>query len=722
MPSTVLTFMRRIGGVAVALVVAACGGGGGMAPGPDTEMAPPLSAQSAQVASFQQAQQSIMRAPAPAPLLAQSASANLVTNGGFENGMTGWANWGNANVVAGQGSSGSAALAVGPAAGGAGQTIGGITSGNTYRLTAQARVAVAGDTIFVGVNFVDGAGQPVKQDAAPVTSTTYSTATLEVVAPPGAVNAVVYVWKNASSGVGYVDDFQFEQAGNSTPGPETSDNLLANGSFDNGLANWENWGNATTSTESGSAAAKVGTAAGGIGQRVGGLVPGTTYRASAQGKVSSPDEIAYLGLAFTDDAGNTISVQNAVFRSTTYAPVQLDATAPAGATKALVFVWKNDGSGYAFVDNVSLTRVATGSGPGPEVAVTSPAGAPVFQLPWGGEVSGQVATSVSNVLRRYSAQGQQVGATTTISFGGPNDIGSATVLSGGGYAAEWIVSVGTPEARSYQLYTQAYDAAGQPIGSPRAVALTAVTIQQNPAAVPQMAPLAGGGYVVVWALQQSTIGGTPDHAVYTQRFDANGNPAGPAQQATTDGDGFLHIVGTTTGGYVVSWGKDAGDVGGARAYGADGAPLAAEQVAGSSWHTGAGPRGSIAPLAGGGAALVWQVRGGPVMVQHITAAGVALPAQVASSLASPNVALVAIAGLPDGGSVAAWMESGGNVYARRFAADGTPVGPQTRINMVTTPTNGTEIMVLADGSFTIAWDVGSTRYARTFPADGLRAP
>jgi hypothetical protein len=173
---------------------------------------------------------------------------------------------------------------------------------------------------------------------------------------------------------------------------------------------------------------------------------------------------------------------------------------------------------------------------------------------------------------------------------------------------------------------------------------------------------------------------------------------------------------------VVSWGKSAGTVGGARAYGADGLPLAPEQVAGGSWHTGAGPRGSIAPLAGGGAALVWQVLNGPVMVQHITAAGVALPAQVASSLTSPSRTLVAIAGLPDGGSLVAWFEFGGNVYARRFAADGTSLGPQTRINLATTPSNGTEILVLADGGFVIAWDVGGTRYARSFPANGLLGP
>jgi hypothetical protein len=713
----VLTLCRRIGAIAFALALAACGGGSG----PTAETPTAASPQSAQVIGVMLAQQSVARSPMPLPPAVAPASTNLLVNGGFESGMSPWVDWGNTHVVSGQASSGSSALSVGTDAGGAGQTVSGIQPGTEYLLTARARVSNASETIYVGVNFVDAFGEPVKQDTAPVTSTAYTTASLDVVAPPGAVNAVVYVWKNAGTALGYVDDFDFGVAGNAGPGPETSGNLLSNGDFESALASWENWGNASTTTTSGSQAAQVGTAAGGLGQRVGPVTPGKSYRVAAQAKVSTPGEIGYLGLGFTDDAGNTLAVQNVVFRSTSYSTAQLDVTAPAGATKALAFVWKNDGSGFAVVDNVSLVELAPGStAPGSEVAVTSPAGAPVFQLPWGGEVSGQFVATSSNVLRRYAADGSLAGSPTTVTFGPDGTTGSATVLAGGGYAAAWIVTAGSTSAPSYQLYAQAFNNAAQPIGSPTAVALTRVADDLgNPAAVPQLAPLTGGGFVVVWALQQTTPGGANDRSVYTQRFDANGNAIGAVQQATSDGTGFLHIIGTTNGGYVVSWGKSSGDVGGARAYGADGAPLAAEQVAGGSWHTGAGPRGSMAPLAGGGAAIVWQVRNGPVYVQHIDASGIAMPAQVASSLASPNVALDAIAGLPDGGSVAAWFETGGNVYARRFAADGTPVGSQTRINLTTTPTSGTEIMVLPDGSFTIAWDVGSTRYARTFPANGL---
>ena len=706
--------------LSVALAVAGCGGGGGATPAMTASTS--ATPQSDQVASFAQAQQSVTGRMAPTSAAAVTpGAANMVVNGGFESAMTAWVDWGNSTVVAGQGSSGSSALGVGADAGGAGQVVGGIVPGTTYRLTAQAKVAVASDTVYVGLNFLDASGVPVTQNAQLVSSTAPTTATLEVVAPPNAVSALVYVWKNAGSGLAYVDDFAFGSAGGASFVP-SSGNLVANGGFESGFTGWDLWGNSmitNTQPGAGAASAQVGTGAGGFGQVVRGIVPGGNYRVSAYAKVGSPGETGYLGVMFTDDAGNGLAVQNAEFRSTSYSIVQADVTAPPNATRALVFVWKNDGAGYAFADEMSLAQVTVSDSANapPEVPVTSPVGTPMFQLPWGGAVTGQFVSS-SNVLRRYSSAGLQVGPATTVSI--PGDMGLATVLQGGGYAAAWIASAGN---QSYQLSTQAYDAAAQPIGSPVAIALTAVTDHQNPAAVPQMAPLAGGGYVVVWAFDQSVPGGAADHAVYTQRFDANGQPAGPAQQATTDGSGFLDVIGTTTGGYVVTWGMTSGDVGGARAYGADGLPTAPAQVAGGSWHTGAGPRGSMAPTAGGGAAIVWQVANQPVYVQHITAAGAALPAQVASSLATPNRALVTNAGLPDGGSVAAWFELGGNVYARRFAADGTPLGPQTRINLSTTPAGGAEVMVLADGSFSISWLVGSnTRYARTFPANGLTAP
>ena len=714
------------GAIAVALAVASCGGGAG---GGSVDATPTVqAARPDQVAAFALAQQSVI-----APLaLAQtpSAAGNMLVDGGFESGATGWVNWGNAGVVSGQASSGTSALSVGTGAGGAGQEVGGIVPGSTYRLTAQAKVSAASETVYVGVNFIDQSGAPFTQNAQLVTSTAYTSAGFDVVAPPNAVRALVYVWKNVGSGLATVDDFAFGVAPAAAAGTASAANLVTNAAFENGMTGWDNWGNDGTTTAqpaSGVAAAQVGTGAGGFGQRVA-VVGGSTYRLGAQAKVSIPGETGYLGVMFTDAGGHGLMVQNAVFRSTTYSTAQADVTAPANATQALVFVWKNAGTGFAYVDDVTLAQVTPGATQPPpaqaEVAVNT--SGTFTPLPWGGWVN---ALSVEGrpVFQRYAADGSKVGPATL--YAPPLGAGSAVALQGGGSAAVWLSSLG---GGVQQVWTQAYDANGVALGSPVAVAQVnpippadpGTTV--NPAAVPQLAPLVGGGYAVVWALPQTAGTTVRDLGVYSQRFDAQGQPAAAVQQAASAGVGFLDIVGTTAGGAVVSWGIQSLDsAGGARAYAASGAPLAAAQVAGSSWVPGAGPRGATAPLAGAGAVLVWQLRGQPLFVQFITGTGIAMPAQRASDAAPSFYALSSVAGLPDGGAVVTWTDlAAGQAYARRYGADGTPRGPQTRLNLVTTPTGSApQIVVRDDGSFTISWDVTTGgRYARTFAANGLTAP
>jgi len=159
----------------------------------------------------------------------------------------------------------------------------GIEPGTTYRLTARARVSAASDTIYVGVNFVDSAGEPVKQDATPITSTAYTTASLEVVAPPGAVNAVIYVWKNAGAGLGYVDDSISAWPAAPARAPRLRATSSPTEHSTTALRAGTTGGNTITSTASGSSAAQVGTAAGGFGQLIGAVVPGkqlSPHRAS----------------------------------------------------------------------------------------------------------------------------------------------------------------------------------------------------------------------------------------------------------------------------------------------------------------------------------------------------------------------------------------------------------------------------------------------------------
>jgi hypothetical protein len=286
--------------------------------------------------------------------------SNLLSNGGFESGLAQWVNWGNAATSATQPYAGSAAAQVGTAAGGFGQTVSGIVAGNAYRLSAQVKVSRADEVGFVGVKFMDDSGTSLLDRNVAFTSTAWSRAQLDLTAPANAIRALVYVWKNDGSGFAYLDDVAFGVA------PSSAANLVLNGGFESGLAQWVNWGNAATSATqpfAGSAAAQVGTAAGGFGQTVRGIVAGNAYRLSAQVKVSRLDEVGFLGVKFMDDSGTSLLDRNVAFTSTAWSRAQLDLTAPANATRALVYVWKNDGSGFAYLDEITMLRVSGSMSP-----------------------------------------------------------------------------------------------------------------------------------------------------------------------------------------------------------------------------------------------------------------------------------------------------------------------------------------------------------------------
>lgn len=719
--------------VAVALAVAGCGGGGG-----GGSAAGATSAQQNPVAAFATAQQSVVAGPA-AQVVAALAPDNLVSNGSFESGTTGWINYGNADVVSGQASSGTSALRVGTAAGGAGQEIGGIVPGLTYRLTAQAKVSVASETVYVGINFIDLSGASLTQNSVVVASTAYTTASLDVAAPPNAARALVYVWKNAGTGLAYADDFALVVTDAAPSRVASSGNLLRNGSFDiSGQESaWQPFGNLQVhsgDSAAGPFAAQVGTGAGGAGQDVRGIVPGTTYRVSAQVKVDTQDEIGYVGVMFEDDAGAGLLAQNVVFRSRTYSAVQVDATAPANATRALVFIWKNAGPTHAYLDEVSFTQLTPGTPPPPPPPPPPSSGGPEVQAPKGNvtpllladgymlwdQQSSSVSVAdaiVTTTMQRYAPDGRPVG--TTVSVTTPKGATPVTMvpLTGGGYAATWLTGVAGSSLS--EIWTQAFTATGTGIGSPLSLGTANIGAIGGGLAVPQIAPLAGGGYVLAWAGQQSVGSTTLDTSVYAQRFAADGLRVGAVLQATTAGAGPLGVTGLTTGGFLVNWG-DSGPLGGARAYSASGDPLAPAQDAGSIFP--GGPRPLTAPLAGGGAVLVWDVLSGPVQEQPITAAGLALPADHANDTSTSQTAAVpAVAGLPGGGYVVVWNPlPGGNVFARRYANDGTPVSAPTRVDLGTGSTRNPAVVALSDGSFVVSWIDGSgSRIERTFPADGL---
>jgi hypothetical protein len=127
-----------------------------------------------------------------------AAPVNLITNGTFSNGLTGWSNWGN-SVASGN------AVRVGTAAGGLAQDIASrLKAGTNYKVTATANITLAAEGVWVGVKMMDASGNVVVNQAQLVNSTTAANVSLTFTMPSNAVSGYVYVWKNTNVATGVV--------------------------------------------------------------------------------------------------------------------------------------------------------------------------------------------------------------------------------------------------------------------------------------------------------------------------------------------------------------------------------------------------------------------------------------------------------------------------------------------------------------------------------------
>ena len=145
--------------------------------------------------------------PAPTPAPAPGTGSNIIANGDFAGGMSGWADWGNSAVIAG-------ALQVGANAGGCGQDVATkLTAGKIYRLTATARITAAAEGVFVGVKLMDAAGAALVNQSQLVATTASSTVTATFTVPAGVASGNVFVWKNANAAVGVISNVTLVQVG-----------------------------------------------------------------------------------------------------------------------------------------------------------------------------------------------------------------------------------------------------------------------------------------------------------------------------------------------------------------------------------------------------------------------------------------------------------------------------------------------------------------------------
>ncbi len=155
---------------------------------------------------------------------------------------------------------------------------------------------------------------------------------------------------------------------------------------------------------------------------------------------------------------------------------------------------------------------------------------------------------------------------------------------------------------------------------------------------PAVATLQGGGFVVVW---QSAGAGAATASLVAQRFDAAGNPLGGALLVAAGATpGETPAVAAGDGGsFLVAWtrpGTSAGAAAGAspslfaRLFAADGSPTGGETRM-DDGATGSTDHPALAPLAGGGFALVWSGEPSAVWTRRLDASGTPMAAPVRAS-------------------------------------------------------------------------------------------
>jgi chitodextrinase len=135
-------------------------------------------------------------------------AANLVTNPGFENGMTGWVNWGNTLIVTGNAKSGTYSARTGLVEDGFIQTItAGIVAGGRYTFSAWGKVQ-SGQIETASLICKDSSGASLKTfDLANFNSTSYVQKTMTITLPANTASVVIQTWKTGTNGYGYLDDF-----------------------------------------------------------------------------------------------------------------------------------------------------------------------------------------------------------------------------------------------------------------------------------------------------------------------------------------------------------------------------------------------------------------------------------------------------------------------------------------------------------------------------------
>ncbi|HYG19871.1 MAG TPA: T9SS type A sorting domain-containing protein [Ohtaekwangia sp.] len=138
---------------------------------------------------------------------ASPSSCGSITNNGFENGLTGWTNNGNALISTDERSGVNAAV-IGTGQGGLNYaTAIPATGGQTVSFTVWSKVSGSPAWAGIGIDFLNSSGTEISEQQVTVTSTAYTQHTINTTAPAGTASINIWTWKSGTTGNLFLDDF-----------------------------------------------------------------------------------------------------------------------------------------------------------------------------------------------------------------------------------------------------------------------------------------------------------------------------------------------------------------------------------------------------------------------------------------------------------------------------------------------------------------------------------
>lgn len=278
---------------------------------------------------------------------------------------------------------------------------------------------------------------------------------------------------------------------------------------------------------------------------------------------------------------------------------------------------------------------------------------------------------------------------------------SVAPLPGGGFVVVWR----GPEP-NYPILGQRYDNSAVKVGPQIRVVAAAPEL-----VVPSVAAVNGGGFVVTWAAPDASGLGA-----WVQRFDSGGVKLGGkvlANRSTADDQLAPTAAGLKNGTFVVTWMSNHPNPEGdsnifAQRFSAAGAKLGGEIRVDTTFaiQFAFHEFPSVAALTSGGFVIVYRGYNG-TYARRFNASGGALGNDFQVNLVNEGLSQhPVVAGLKDGGFVVAREVSGADtdIYGQRFDAAGGRAGSDFRVNTATTGAQlDPAVAALSNGGFVITY-------------------